>query len=146
MLRSADQERIEHRRDKGPVDGTAVLSTPASPGRFSRSAPRYSRCDGGDGHSALMALRTVHCTSSDRCHPTKLAGQLRCAALGAKQDPLRREVNDDSVLRAQLLQASLNVWGRHIAFDNGTGIGPDGGIIAYSDVSPQGDIVLCLGL
>jgi hypothetical protein len=35
-----------HRRDKGPVDGTAVLSTPAPParsehrrGRFWRSAP-----------------------------------------------------------------------------------------------------------
>src|SRR4029450_2964645 len=38
----------EHRRDKGPVDGTAVLSTSASPGRFSRSAPGY-RLDAGAG-------------------------------------------------------------------------------------------------
>ena len=37
----ASSSVVEHRRDKGPVEGTAVLSTPASPGRFSRSAPRY---------------------------------------------------------------------------------------------------------
>jgi hypothetical protein len=50
---AADDAAQEHRRDKGPLDGTSVLGHPALPrdrnvanGPFCRSAPRHSNPDG----------------------------------------------------------------------------------------------------
>src|SRR5262249_18543034 len=62
--------------------------------------------------------------------------------LGSKKYALRFEIENDSVLGAQLLQARFDSLGWDIALDNSTGIRPDGLVIADGHASPQGNVVL----